>query len=76
MVKSAAKPSVKYMPNTSSVNKLKKVKKTGKVIGKDAISLYSSGIFQVIKIKDVRILQQDIENHCVESARIWIFPGP
>ena len=64
------------MPNTSSVNKLKKVKKTGKVIGKDAISLYSSGIFQVIKIKDVRILQQDIENHCVESARIWIFPGP
>ena len=35
---------------------IEKSKKTGKVLGKDAISLYSRGISQVIKIKDVRIL--------------------
>ena len=35
---------------------IEKSKKTEKVLGKDAISLYSRGISQVIKIKDVRIL--------------------
>ena len=39
-----------------------KGEKTGKAFGKHVISLYSTGISQVVKIKDVKKLQQDIEN--------------
>lgn len=37
-------------------------KKTGKALGKHVISLYLTGISQVVKIKHVEKLQQDIEN--------------
>ena len=39
-----------------------KVEKTGKVLGKHVINLNSTGISRVVKIKDVKKLQQDIEN--------------
>ena len=35
---------------------------TGKDLGKHVINLYSTGIFRWFKIKDVKKLQQDIEN--------------
>ena len=41
---------------------MKTVKKTGKTFGKHVISLYSTGISQVVKIRGVKKLQQDIEN--------------
>ena len=37
-------------------------KKTGKALGKYVINLYCTGISQVVKIKDVKKLQQYIEN--------------
>ena len=40
----------------------KKGKKTGKVLGKHVINLYSTGISRWFKIKDVKNLRQDIEN--------------
>ena len=39
-----------------------KGEKTGKVLGKHVINLYSTGISRLIKIRDVKKLQQDIEN--------------
>ena len=39
-----------------------KSEKTGKALGKHVINLYSTGISRWIKIKDVKKLQQDIEN--------------
>ena len=39
-----------------------KGKKTGKALGKHVINLYSTGISQWLKIKDVKKLRQDIEN--------------
>ena len=39
-----------------------KGKKTGKALGKHVISLYATEISQVVKIRDVKKLQQDIEN--------------
>ena len=39
-----------------------KWEKTGKTLGKHVISLYSTDISQVVKIRDVKKLQQDIEN--------------
>ena len=36
--------------------------KTTKALGKNAISLYSSGISRFVKIRDVKKLQQDIED--------------
>ena len=39
-----------------------KGEKTGKALGKHVINLYSTGISQVVKIRDVKKLQQDIEN--------------
>ena len=39
-----------------------KGEKTGKALGKHAINLYSTGIFRVVKIRDVKKLQQDIES--------------
>ena len=39
-----------------------KGEKTGKAFGRHVISLYSSGISQVVKFRDVKKLQQDIEN--------------
>ena len=35
---------------------------TGKDLGKHVINLYSTGIFRWFQIKDVKRLQQDIEN--------------
>ena len=40
----------------------KKGEKTGKTLGKHVISLYSTGISGMFKIRDVKKLQQDIEN--------------
>ena len=42
---------------------MKRVKKTGKVMGKHVINLYSTGMSRVIKIRDVKNLQQGIENN-------------
>ena len=39
-----------------------KGEKTGKVLDKHVINLYSTEISQVIKIRDAKKLQQDIEN--------------
>ena len=39
-----------------------KGEKTGKALGKHAINLYSTRIFRVVKIRDVKKLQQDIES--------------
>ena len=39
-----------------------KSEKTGKAWGKHVINLYSTGISRVAKIRDVKILQQDVEN--------------
>ena len=40
----------------------KKAEKTGKTLGKHFIKLYSTGISQMVKIRDVKKLQQDTEN--------------
>ena len=48
-----------------------KAEKTGKALGKHVIKLYSIRISQVAKIKDVKKLQQDIED--VQSLKIrWL----
>ena len=39
-----------------------KGEKTGIALGKDIISLHSTGISQIVKIRDVKKIQQDIEN--------------
>ena len=39
-----------------------KGKKTGKALGKHVINLHFTGIPRVVKIRDVKKLQQDIEN--------------
>ena len=39
-----------------------KVEKTGKALGRHVISLYSSRIYRMVKIRDVHKLCQDIEN--------------
>ena len=39
-----------------------KGEKTAKALGKHAIKLYSNGISRVVKIRDIKILQQDVEN--------------
>ena len=39
-----------------------KGKNTGKALGKHVTNLYSTGISRVVKIRDVKKLQQDIEN--------------
>ena len=39
-----------------------KGEKTGKALGKIVINFYSTSIFQVVKIRDVEKLQQDITN--------------
>ena len=39
-----------------------KGEKTGKALGKHIINLYSTGISRMVKIKDTKTLQQDIEN--------------
>ena len=39
-----------------------KGKKTAKAWGKHVIKLYSNGISRVVKIRDIKKLQQDIEN--------------
>ena len=40
----------------------KKGEKTGKVLGKHVINLYSTGISRVVKIRDVEKLQEDTES--------------
>ena len=39
-----------------------KSEKTGKALSKHVINLHSTGISRVAKIRDVKILQQDVEN--------------
>ena len=41
----------------------KKGEKTGKALGKHVINLYSTSISRRVKIRDVKKLQQDIENY-------------
>ena len=61
-----------------------KGEKTGMALGKHAINLYSTGIFRVVKIRDVKKLQQDIESdpiikdqmtnlRCLLCVRLVIF---
>ena len=42
---------------------MEKVKKKIKLSGNRVINLYLSGISQMVKIKDIKKLQQDIENN-------------
>ena len=44
---------------------MKKEKKTGKALRKHVISLYSTGISRMAKIRDVHKLQPDIENDLI-----------
>ena len=53
---------LKNMPNTISTNSVKRLKKTGRTLGKHVISPYFTGISQVVKMEDVKKLQQNIEN--------------
>ena len=48
----------------------KKGEKTGKALGKHVINLYSTGISRVIKIRDAKKLQQDIENDPINKDRM------
>ena len=48
----------------------KKGEKTEKALGKHVIDLYSTGISQWLKIKDVKKLQQDIENDPIIKDQI------
>ena len=41
---------------------MKRVKNTGKNLGKHVINLYSTRISQLVKIRDAKKLWQDIEN--------------
>ena len=41
---------------------MKRVKNTGKTLGKHVINLYSTRISQLVKIRDAKKLWQDIEN--------------
>ena len=47
-----------------------KGEKTGKALGKHVINLYSTGISRVLKIRDVKKLQQDIENDPIIKDQI------
>lgn len=49
---------------------MKTVKKTGRTSIKHLISLYSAGIFQVVKISDVKKLHQDIENDSITKGQM------
>ena len=42
-----------------------KGEKTVKTLGKHVVNLYSSGISRFVKIRDVRKLQQDIEDDSI-----------
>ena len=44
---------------------MKSLKKMGRAIGKHVISLYSTGIAQVVKIRDEKKLQPDIESDAI-----------
>ena len=41
---------------------MKRLKNTGKTLGKHVINLYSTRISQLVKIRDAKKLWQDIEN--------------
>ena len=45
-----------------------KGEKTAKALGKHAISLYSTEIYRMVKIRDVKKLKQDIENDLIIKA--------
>ena len=44
--------------------------KTGNALGKHFNKLYSTGIFQMVKIRDVKKLQQDIENDPIIKSQM------
>ena len=47
-----------------------KGEKTGKALGKHVINLFSTGISRVVKIRDVKKLQQHIENDPIIKDRM------
>ena len=49
-----------------------KGEKTGKALGKHVISLYSTDICQVVKIRDVKKLRQDIKNNLIIKDQMAI----
>ena len=49
-----------------------KGEKTGEALGKHVIKLYSNGISRVVKIRDVKKLQQDIENDSIIKGQMAI----
>lgn len=53
---------------------MKRVIKSEKALGKHVINLYSTRISQMIKIKDVKKLQQDIDNDHLESIGLLRLP--
>ena len=42
-----------------------KSEKTARALGKHVIKLYSNGISRAVKIRDIKKLRQDIENHLI-----------
>ena len=58
-------------PAMKLITKLnEKGEKTGKALGKHVINLYSTGISWVVKIRDVKKLQQHIENDPIIKDRM------
>ena len=49
-----------------------KGEKTGKALGKHVISLYSTDICQVVKIRGVKKLRQDIKNNLIIKDQVAI----
>ena len=47
-----------------------KREKTGKTLGKHVIDLYSTRISRVVKIRDAKKLQQDIENDLIIKDQV------
>ena len=47
-----------------------KGEKTGKALGKHVINLYSTGIYRVVKIRDVKKLQRDIKDDPIIKDQI------
>ena len=63
------KASDETINKTYALNKQRELnekgEKTGKALGKDVIHLYTSVISWVVKMRDVKKLQQDIENDSI-----------
>ena len=49
---------------------MRRVKQTGRTLGNYVNTLYSTGISQVVKIRDVKNLKQDIKNNPIIKTQV------